>query len=98
MLVTLTEKNGTKYDIPNSFGEQYILPRCEFLLHMIKEIEKKLIDWYVQNKCSQGDSYYVSLTKSGRWIVSHTNDYPMQHGSGSHHVLTEDEFKEATSK
>ena len=36
MLVELKENNGTKYKLPGCFGDEYILPRCEFLLHQVK--------------------------------------------------------------
>jgi hypothetical protein len=74
------------------------LPRTEFLLHYVKKIEAQLIDWCKRKKYSQGDSYSVWITKEGKWKVSYSNDYPMQHGSGKEYILTEEEFKEATKE
>ena len=73
-------------------GGYYQLPRCEFLLHNVKSIEEKLLTWYKENKYSQGDSYNVRVTNKGKWAVSHSNDYLMQHGDGKEHILTEEEF------
>ena len=85
-----------KYPIPSGIGE-YELPRTEFLLHAVKKIEKQLIKWCKENKYSQGDSYSVRVTKKGKWEVSYSNDYPMQHGDGKSYILTEEEFLLATS-
>lgn len=74
---------------------EFELPRTEFLLHTVKDIEEKLILWCQQNKYSQGDSYNVGISKSGRWIVGYSNDYPMQHGDGKSFTLTEEEFRSA---
>ena len=79
-------------------GGYYKLPRCEFLLHQVKSIEDKLIEWFKENKYSQGDSYSVRVTKKGHWEVSYSNDYPMQHGSGKSHILTEEEFTKAITQ
>jgi len=95
MIVELTENNGTVYKIPHCYPDDYILPRTEFLLHHVKSIEQKLIAWYEKNKYNQGDSYSVAITKKGKWMVSHSNDYPMQHGYGKSHVLSESEFQDA---
>lgn len=92
MLVNLTENNGTKYPIPSCFGDEYILPRTEWLLHRVKEIESKLLLWYKSNIYNQGDSYSVSINRYGQWVVSHSNDYPMQHGNGGKHTLSNEEF------
>lgn len=80
---------------PDGAGGYYRLSRCEFLLHKAKTVEAKLLEWYRENKYSQGDSYSVRITNRGRWEVSYSNDYPMQHGHGSSHVLTEEEFAQA---
>lgn len=71
------------------------VPRTEFLLHQVKEIESALLDWYKEFHCSNGDSYHVTVTSTGKWSVSHSNDYPMQHGNGGRHILTEKEFDHA---
>ena len=71
------------------------LPYNEFLLRHVQEIEAKLIDWCKRKKYSQGDDYQVGINKEGKWVVSYSNDYPMQHGSGKSYILTEEEFKEA---
>lgn len=73
------------------------LPRTEFLLHDIKRIEGKIINWYKKNHYSQGDSYSVRVTKKGKWAVSYSNDYPMQHGGGQEYVLSEEDFINATT-
>ena len=93
-IVQLSENNGAKYQIPHTM-DFYIIPRTEFLLNKVKEIESNLLRWYKENKYDQGDSYTVSITKKGKWHVSHSNDYPMQHGSGSGHTFSEDDFLEA---
>ncbi len=85
------------YDIPNGIG-QYDLPRTEFLLHHVKKIEKQLIEWCKTNKYSQGDSYSVRITKKGKWEVSYSNDYPIQHGEGKSFILSDEEFLLATSE
>lgn len=74
------------------------LPRTEFLLHDIKRIEGKIINWYKKNHYSQGDSYSVRVTKKGKWAVSYSNDYPMQHGGGQEYVLSEEDFINATTQ
>lgn len=74
------------------------LPRDEFLLRQVRKIEEQLIQWCKDNKYSQGDDYSVRVTTNGKWAVSYSNDYPLQHGSGQEFVLTEEEFKEATIK
>lgn len=72
------------------------LPRTEFLLIYVKKVEEALIEWCKKNKYSQGDDYSVFITKKGKWAVSYSNDYPMQHGGGVTYVLTEEEFIVAT--
>lgn len=84
-----------KYSIPHGIGE-YELPRTEFLLHKVKEIEKSLIEWCKKTKYSQGDGYSVRITAKGEWEVSYSNDYPMQHGNGKAYILTKEEFALAT--
>jgi hypothetical protein len=74
---------------------KFTIPRTEFLLHQTKRIEAKLIKWFKENKYSNGDDYSVRITKKGKWAVSYSNDYPMQHGSGQEYVLTESDFIEA---
>lgn len=74
---------------------KFTLPRMEFLLRDVKEIEVKIIRWCKTKKYSQGDSYSVRITKSGKWAVSYSNDYPMQHGAGKEFILTPEDFKEA---
>lgn len=81
---------------PDHAGGYYKLPRCEFLLHRVKKIEDCIVEWYKANYYSQGDSYNVRITSKGKWEVSYSNDYPMQHGGGNSKILSEDEFKEAT--
>ena len=73
------------------------IPRDEFLLHQTKEIELKLIKWCKENKYSQGDDYCVRITRKGKWAVSYSNDYPLQHGQGEEFILNEDEFLEAVN-
>jgi hypothetical protein len=94
MIVQLTEKNGTKYRIPSTM-DYYILPRTEWLLHQVKEIERKLLKWYEENKYNQGDSYSVTICRNGKWKVSHSNDYPMQHGAGGSHIFSDGDFAAA---
>lgn len=84
-----------EYNIPHGIGT-YELPRTEFLLHNVKKIEKSLIAWCKAVKYSQGDGYSVRITASGKWEVSYSNDYPMQHGDGKSYILTEEEFRFAT--
>lgn len=94
MIKELTERDGTKYAIPHSM-DYYIIPRGEWLLHQVKEIESKLLKWYKENKYDQGDSYSVLITRKGKWKVSHSNDYPMQHGDGSSHTFSDEDFASA---
>ncbi len=75
----------------------YVIPRTEFLLHKVKDIEEKLIAWCKRYKYSQGDDYSVGITKEGRWVVGYSNDYPMQHGDGKSFVLTDSDFITAMS-
>lgn len=76
-------------------SEEPLIPRTEFLLHRAKAIELALLDWYKEFHCSNGDSYSVAISNTGKWSVSHSNDYPMQHGDGGSHTLTEKEFDHA---
>ena len=71
------------------------LPDGEFYLHKALEIKGKIIAWFKKNYYSQGDGYWVRITKKGKWEVSYSNDYPMQHGSGKSYILTEKDFVEA---
>lgn len=87
------EKSDQKYS--NKAGGYYELPRCEWLLKAVKQIEANLIAWYKKNKYNQGDSYSCAIGKNGKWIVSHSNDYPMQHGDGDRHVFSESDFADA---
>lgn len=70
--------------------------RCEWLVRHVKRIEYALIDWHKEHVYSQGDSYQAFVLDDGRWAVSYSNDYPLQHGSGQTHIFTPAEFKEAT--
>jgi hypothetical protein len=36
---------------------------------------------------TQGDSYFAVKGKKGNWSFGYSNDYPLQHGSGSTIVL-----------
>lgn len=94
MIVQLTEKNGTKYKIPSAIG-YYVIPRTEWLLHDVKKIEQKLLKWYKINIYNNGSDYSVSINNTGKWIVSHYNDYPMQHGEGGSHIFNDDDFASA---
>lgn len=78
-----------KYD--SSCG-MYEVPRTEFLVHRVKEIEAKIIAWYKKNHYESGDSYCVTITNNGKWRISYSNDYPMQHGEGKDLILTEEDF------
>lgn len=62
----------------------------------MREIKMKLIAWCKENKYSQGDTYSAGITSKGKWAVSYSNDYPLQHGFGKVFILTEEEFKQAT--
>jgi hypothetical protein len=64
----------------------------------MSKLENRLINWYMVHHYNQGDQYYVSLTKDGKYRVAHTNDYPLQHGKGGNHVLTDSEFLEANRR
>lgn len=63
----------------------------------LEHIISAIIRWYKENHYSQGDGYYVRITKKGKWEVSYTNDYPMQHGDGQSHILSEEDFVSATN-
>ena len=55
----------------------------------MKEFMDKLIQWYKDNHYSQGDSYNINYSpESDIWIISHQNDYPLQHGKGGSVVLS----------
>jgi len=70
-----------------------IIPRV-----MTPEIEEKLISWCKIEKYNQGDDYSAFVTKKGRFAVSYSNDYPMQHGSGKTFILTDEEFEYAMNR
>ncbi len=51
----------------------------------MEKLMKILIDWYKRNHYAQGDDYNVNYSPGADlWIISHSNDYPMQHGKGDH--------------
>lgn len=60
-----------------------------------EEIKEKLIEWYKKKYYSQGDDYSCGKDTNGKWWVSYSNDYPMQHGSGKLRILTNSDYKEA---
>ena len=86
---------GYLYNSEYGTAMEFTLPRSEFLLRHVKEVEDTLIKWCKEKKYCQGDSYSVRITKTGKWAVSYSNDYPMQHGPGKEFILTPEEFKEA---
>lgn len=47
---------------------------------------------------SQGNDYSCCVDSKGRWVVSYSNDYPLQHGSGNKHTFSESNFLDATDK
>ena len=58
----------------------------------------KLIQWYKDNHYSQGDNYNVSYSPGcDLWIISHTNDYPMQNSKGGQIRLNSDEVEKIIS-
>lgn len=65
---------------------------------MTPEIEEKLISWCKIEKYNQGDDYSAWITKKGKYAVSYSNDYPMQHGSGRTFILTDEEFEYAMNR
>jgi hypothetical protein len=81
--------------VNENLSNQFELPRTEFFLIQCKNIELKLIEWYKNKHYSQGDDYSVRITNKGKFEVSYSNDYPMQHGSGKRYILTENDFTEA---
>jgi hypothetical protein len=91
MIIQLTEKHGKKYSFDPWGNEEWVLPRTEWLLQRAKDIEIKLLAWY-KEKENQGDNYYVAINSQGKWVVGYTNDYPMQHGNGKEHIISESEF------
>lgn len=42
-----------------------------------------------KNKHSQGDNYHCYQNKKKNWVVSYTNDYPLQHGDGVEWIIHE---------
>lgn len=75
--------------------DDFALPRTEFLLRDTKEKEAQIIEWYKKKHYSQGDDYSVRITNKGKWAVSYSNDYPLQHGEGKEYILNESDFQEA---
>lgn len=53
--------------------------------------ERKLIAWF-KTQYGQGDDYYATLGKDGKYVVGYFNDYPLQHGRGKSYVLSNEEF------
>lgn len=96
--ITYIKEDKEKGIYSNHAGGYYRLPRCEFLLHQVKTVEEQLLTWFKENKCDNGDDYSCYLNEKGRWVVSYTNDYPMQHGSGGTHTFSDDDFFDATNK
>lgn len=74
---------------------EFTLPYSERLLKQAKSIEIKIIDWYEKNHYAGADSYSVRITNKGKWEVSYSNDYPMQHGGGRSLILSEEDFYNA---
>ena len=46
------------------------------------EAKKEFLISLMKKYYSQGDGYNAYQTKKGSWVVSYSNDYPMQHGNG----------------
>lgn len=82
-----------KYD--NRAGGAFEIPYSMHLLNKVMQIEVNLIEWFKQNKMDNADDYSCYIDEWGRWTVTGTNDYPMQHGNGSKHHFSHAEFKEA---
>lgn len=61
---------------------------------LTKSEEDKLIKWCKDTKYNQGDDYQAGIMRNGKYWVSYSNDYPMQHGSGKTYILTEDQANE----
>jgi len=60
-----------------------------------EEIHEKLIEWCKKYKYPQGDDYYAGMTKTHKWYVGYSNDYPMQHSRGKKFILTPEEYNQA---
>lgn len=65
---------------------------------MTPEIKEKLISWCQIEKYNQGDDYNAYVNKKGQFVVSYSNDYPMQHGKGKSFILTDEEFEYAMNR
>lgn len=65
---------------------------------MTPEIEEKLISWCKIEKYNQGDDYSAYVNKKGEFVVSYSNDYPMQHGKGKSFILTDKEVEYAINR
>lgn len=79
----------------NRAGGKFDLPTSMHLLHRVMQIEANLIAWFKANKYHCADDYSCYIDEWGRWTVSCTNDYPLQHGSGGKHHFSHSEFFEA---
>jgi len=59
--------------------------------------EYKKISEFLENLArkiwTQGDDYFATETKTGKWRVGYTNDYPMQHGNGEEMMLPQEFVK-----
>jgi len=83
----------TKYS--NRAGGKFEIPRSMHLLNAVMQIEANCIKWFKLNKYGCADDYTCYVDEFGRWTVSASNDYPLQHGKGSTHHLSHSEFKDA---
>ncbi len=52
---------------------------------MKKELEKALMKIW-----TQASSVYAIETKTGKWKIGYTNDYPLQHGDGESYVISKE--------
>lgn len=78
--------------------KKFEIPYSKSLLRQVDDIENKILNWYKKKYYSQGDNYYIRITNKGKWAVGYSNDYPLQHGSGKEHILSEEDFLEAMFK
>lgn len=78
-------------------GQRFLYLETLYWITM-KELMQILVQWYKDNHYSQGDDYIVTYTSSGLWIISHSNDYPMQHGAGKSVRLTNEQVDEIINK
>lgn len=76
-------------------GRSFEIPDSMHLLNKVMQIEANLIEWVKQNKYHCADDYSCGIDKYGRWYVSYTNDYPMQHGNGGVHIFDHSEYFDA---